>query len=281
MTADPTPNLEPGEGGLPRVVLASSEGGRAEVYLHGAHVTRWTTPDDRDVLYLSPRSRFGPGEAIRGGVPVIFPQFAEQGPLPKHGFARTAEWTLVESSTSHALLVLADTPETRAIWDFAFRAELRVELSDVLAMTLTIENTGDRTFEFTCALHSYFRVADIAQTEVRGLDAVRFRDKLTGESHIQLGDRLAFRGEMDRIYVNAPDTLRIRDLGANRTVTIQKHGFPDAVVWNPGREKARGISDLGEDQFPAFVCVEAACAGEPVRLEPDARWTGGQTISAG
>lgn len=288
MTADSYADIEPGEGGLPRVVLTSAEGGRAEVYLHGAHVARWVTPDvsqqpgriGGDVLYLSPRSRFAPGEAIRGGIPVIFPQFADQGPLPKHGFARTAEWTLAESSASHAVLVLTDTPETRAIWDFAFRAELRVELSADLAMTLAVENTGDRAFEFTCALHSYFRVSRVESVWIERLKGVRYRDKVDGGEKTERERQVCFHGETDRIYLDAPDQLRIVDGAAWESVAIRKHGFPDAVVWNPGAEKARGIGDLGEDQFAVFACVEAACAGEPVRLEPGARWQGGQTLTA-
>lgn len=279
MTADVANRPERGEGGLPRIVLTSPGGGRAEVYLHGAHVARWIPASGAaDVLFLSPRSRWAAGEAIRGGIPVIFPQFAEQGRLPKHGFARTEEWTLAESSPTHALLVLTDTPETRETWDHAFRAELRVEIGDALTMAFAVLNTGDRPFEFTCALHTYFRVSDIRQTDVRGLDAVRFHDKVTGERHVQLGDRLHFVRETDRIYVRTPHELRVRDLAERRTVVIRKRGFPDAVVWNPGPAKARGIGDLGENAQPRFVCVEAACAAEAVRLEPGERWEGGQVI---
>ena len=61
---------EPGRGGLPRVVLRADDGGRAEVYLHGAHVTSWTTPDGREQLYLSERAVFDGRAAIRGGVPL-------------------------------------------------------------------------------------------------------------------------------------------------------------------------------------------------------------------
>jgi len=288
MTEDSNPDVEPGEGGLPRIVLASPEGGRAEVYLHGAHVARWTIRDrpewtarsGGDVLYLSPRSRFGPGEAIRGGIPVIFPQFADQGPLPRHGFARTAEWTLAESSATHAVLALEDSAQTRKIWDFAFRVRLRVEVSDGLVMTLTVDNTGDRAFEFTCALHSYFHVSRVQSVWIDGLKGVRYRDKVSGGETVERERQVRFHGETDRVYLHAPDELRVVDGAAWQSVLVRKHGFADAVVWNPGAEKARGIGDLGEEAYPHFVCLEAACAGEAVRLEPGARWVGGQTIVA-
>ena len=82
-----------GRGGLDRVTLSSRDGARAEVYLQGAHVTSWRpATDDRERLFLSERSKYCPGGAIRGGIPVIFPQFAAEGPLPRHGFARTSRW---------------------------------------------------------------------------------------------------------------------------------------------------------------------------------------------
>src|SRR5258705_11634652 len=84
-----------GVGGLPLVKLRAADGATADVYLHGAHVTSWRpTPGDEERLFLSARSEFRPGTAIRGGIPVIFPQFAAEGPLVRHGFARTSEWRL-------------------------------------------------------------------------------------------------------------------------------------------------------------------------------------------
>src|SRR4051794_21115769 len=150
------------------VVLVSPSGGGAEVRLHGAHVVRWTDASGDELLYLSPRSRFGDGAAIRGGIPVIFPQFADLGPLPKHGFARTSEWALAERSADSAVLRLADSPATRAVWDHAFEADLRVEAGDALTVTLAIRNTGDAAFEFTAALHSYLRVGDVRRAAVLG-----------------------------------------------------------------------------------------------------------------
>ena len=48
-----------------------------------------------DLLYVSPVSVAGT-QAVRVGKPVLFPQFADRGPLKKHGFARDLPWQLVE-----------------------------------------------------------------------------------------------------------------------------------------------------------------------------------------
>jgi glucose-6-phosphate 1-epimerase len=59
-----------------------NNGATALVALHGAHVLSWIPADGRERLFLSERAKCGGGAAVRGGVPVIFPQFAERGPRP-------------------------------------------------------------------------------------------------------------------------------------------------------------------------------------------------------
>lgn len=282
--AEPSVTVGPGAGGLERAVLAHPEGGRVEVYLHGAHVTSWTDPSGDERLYLSPRTRFEAGAAIRGGIPVVFPQFADLGPLPKHGFARTAPWTLAGFGASpregaRVVLRLTDTPVTRAVWDHAFRADLTVTLTEVLHVSLVVTNTGAGPFEFTCALHTYFRVGDVRRAAVLGLKDVPYRDKVKGEDGVEKGDALYLRGETDRVYLGAPYVLRIRDGAEGRMTLLRKNGFSDAVVWNPWEEKAAAMDDLGADEFPHMLCVEAAQVGTPVRLDPGARWEGVQVLS--
>src|SRR3954447_8516059 len=74
-----------------------------EIYLQGAHVTGWQPAGERPVLFVSPKSAFAPGKAIRGGIPIIFPWFGPNRRAPQatqHGFGRTAPWHLESVETA-------------------------------------------------------------------------------------------------------------------------------------------------------------------------------------
>jgi glucose-6-phosphate 1-epimerase len=258
------------------------DGARAIVYPYGAHVASWSSADGVERLFVSERSAYRAGAAIRGGVPIIFPQFSTEGPLPRHGFARTRAWELASTSEGRATLVLRDDAETRAIWPHAFVATYDVVLTeDALTLALTVENldVADEPLHFTGALHTYLRVADVADVRIDGLRGVRLRDQVAGGAE-RVEDAAAVRidGEVDRIYLDVPDPLTVRD--GDRTLRVDASGFGDVVVWNPGAERARELSDLEPDGWRRFVCVEAAAVARPVTLAPAERWTGSQTLSS-
>jgi glucose-6-phosphate 1-epimerase len=275
-----------GAGGLPMVRLRATDGATADVYLHGAHVTSWRpAPGGEERLFLSDRSEFREGAAIRGGIPVIFPQFAAEGPLPRHGFARTTRWTLeaVERSGvggESARLSLADSPATRAVWPVAFRAGLSVEVGgDRLVIALSVENTGRSPLSFTGALHTYLRVRDVADTVVVGLQGVRYRES-SAPTVLRADDAEVLRatGELDRVYVDAPRSLTVRE--RDRTLGVTLAGFRDAVLWNPGAERAAVLADMEPSGERRMLCVEAAAVQRPIALAPGERWTGAQTLRA-
>ena len=152
--------------GQPALRLATASGARAVVALHGAQVLSWAPPGGEERLYLSPKAVFDGHSAVRGGIPVCFPQFADLGPLPAHGFARNRRWSLTteRSGKDFALagLTLADDEATRALWPYAFSAELSILIEDSrLDLELEITNTGDEAFEFTAALHTYLAVREV------------------------------------------------------------------------------------------------------------------------
>ena len=181
--------FEDAPGGLVRAVV-SSQAAEAEIYLQGAHVARWKPRRQRPVLFLSSKSLFTPGKAIRGGVPVIFPWFgprAEGKPGPAHGFARTTEWALEGTRLRNdgdveITLVLAPNDSARTFWDGEFALRFRVTLGSNLQMELEVQNNGKEPFIYEEALHTYLAVGDVRQVSVSGLEGTLYIDK-TDESN--------------------------------------------------------------------------------------------------
>ena len=268
--------------GLDALELIAPDGARAVVALHGAHVLSWTPAGAPEQLYLSPKSEFTAGQAIRGGVPVCFPQFAARGPLPKHGFARTRPWQLVSAEQGEhdalAVLRLTDDAATRLIWAHAFEAELSVRVSgQTLEIELACENRGEEDFNFTAALHSYFSVSHIDDVSVGGLAETNYIDSVTGQEQRQRVELLLPSGEFDRIYQGVQGELRLQD--AARRVLIAHQGFEDAVVWNPGRARCAQLPDMPADGYERMMCVEAATIMRPVLLKPGEGWSGLQVLT--
>src|SRR3984893_14110534 len=71
-----------GSGGLARVRITGALG-EGEMYLHGAHVTSWKPAGNDEVLFISTKSRWEEGQAIRGGIPICFRWFRGQGDEPQ------------------------------------------------------------------------------------------------------------------------------------------------------------------------------------------------------
>ncbi|WP_374592548.1 D-hexose-6-phosphate mutarotase [Aquabacterium sp.] len=274
--------------GQPALQLQSPDGAQAVVLLHGAHLVSWRPagPDRQpgdEQLYLSERAIYAEGQAVRGGVPVIFPQFEKRGPLPRHGLARTRHWEVAESrvGTDHAVAVLrlVDDDATKAHWPHAFEAELTVSISGPrLDIELAVINTDQAPLHFTAALHTYLRVADVNLVRLEGLSGLRYIDSTSGEEHLDFNQTLQVHGEVDRIYMRATQTLLLRDQG--RRVALESQGFDDVVVWNPGPEKCSAMPDMPPEGWREMLCVEAARITHPIDLPPGEEWAGRQSLLA-
>lgn len=261
---------------LPCIRL-THEGATVLVALHGAHVLSWTPADNRERLFLSERARFDGNSAIRGGVPVIFPQFSERGTGMRHGFARVLPWRFAGVENELAVFELRNDERT-AHWPHAFATRLRIGLTaTALELTLEVANTGDSAFDFTAALHTYLRVDAIEDAAVTGLQGCDYEDS-AGGGVLRREDKheVRFDGEVDRIYNDVVAPLTLTD-GAHE-LAIEQDGFADTVVWNPGAALAAGIGDLAPGDYRRFVCVEAAQVRQPVVLAPGERWSGTQML---
>lgn len=269
--------------GRPCLRLTAADAARADVSLHGAQVTSWQPTPGRERLYVSPRASSAPGKAIRGGIPVIFPQFAGRGAMIKHGFARLLDWQFrgIEHDIAPgpaAVFELRDGLATHAHWPSRFQARLHVALTpSCIEVGLEIHNHHDASIAFTAALHTYLRVDELMDASLHGLEAAPYLDSARGEAHMQAtGDAVRFGAETDRIYPEAVAALTLRD--GSGAVQITAHSFRDTVVWNPGPELAASTTDLGAGEHRHFVCVESGTVVEPVVLAPGDRWLGIQRL---
>lgn len=266
--------------GQPCIRLSAPHGDTALVALHGAQVLSWIA-GGRERLYLSPTAVFDGQSAIRGGIPLCFPQFNQRGPLPKHGFARNLAWRAdgVQAGADAARLALhlGDDARTRAWWPQAFAARLDVTLAEgQLQVECSVRNTGTEAWDFTIALHSYLRVADIAHARVQGLEGCARWDAVADVHGTQLDD-VNFSGEYDSVFAAASAPLQLHD-GAHRLEIAQSPSMGQTVVWNPGAALCARLPDLPADGYAQMLCIEAAQINEPVSLVPGERWQAWQRL---
>lgn len=216
-----TVTREIGLNGLPKIVLHhKSSGASADVYLWGATLTSYKTSPEREMLFVSKEAVFDGKKAIRGGVPLVFPQFGQpKKEMSQHGFARTSTWDVTEMladdevvrvregngqnislflaplhvikmSPSQAVLHLSDSAATRALWPFPFLLSYTLSLTaKALTTTLRIHNTGTKPFEAQALLHTYLRVRDITKVGVHGFHGSHYIDKVDSSVDLPIDKR--------------------------------------------------------------------------------------------
>jgi glucose-6-phosphate 1-epimerase len=267
-------HVAPGAGGLSRVRVESplAEG---DMYFHGGQVMSFKPAGGDEVLFVSRQARWEAGRPIRGGAPVCFPWFGphrSNPQAPAHGFVRTRMWQLesIEERTDGVVVSMSTESdhESRQMWPSSFRLVHRVTFGRTLTMELIVTNTGGEALRFEEALHTYYRVGSIERTQVLGLEGAQYLDTLfkPWEQKSQQG-AVGFSGETDRIYLDPRPSLAIED--DVRRITLTTTHANAAVVWNPWVEKAHALQDLGDDEWPRFVCVET-CNVERRSVDLDA-----------
>jgi len=251
--------------------LVDEEYCRARIARHGGHVMEWLPKGQTEpVLYLSPDAVYKEGKAIRGGVPICWPWFnahPSDPEKPSHGFARDRFWTVSDVSEHRddvfLELSLSDNEETRALWPHGFELKVGITMGESLEINLTAKNLSDEPVQVTGALHTYFVVGDIDQTHFSGLEAGAFLDTAGGKSEEVVAGSTLIREEIDRIY-HASGEIRIHDAALKRVIKITSKGSNSTVVWNPWIEKSKTMSDLPDEAYKNFLCVETANAGKDI-----------------
>ena len=251
-------NLEELAPGYP-VVTVNHSTCKAQVALHGAHVISWCPTGHEEVLYLSPDAVYREGKAIRGGIPICWPWFnahPSDPDLPSHGLVRNQFWEL-ESTDADDEGVVAKLRRTTEHWTVV----VAIRMASSLEVAIESTNLGDDQLLVSGALHSYFRVGDVRQITIKGLEDAAYLDTVGQHTNRHQTGVIEIDREVDRYY-DSSAAVRLEDPLKERTILIDKENSPSTVVWNPWIEKAAALGDLPNEDYLAFACVEAAITND-------------------
>lgn len=250
------------------IISLSNSLAECKISLWGGNILSYRPKTEQhDVFWLGERNKFDGIQAIRGGIPVCWPRFAEEklnNNLPRHGFARLSDWVLehieVDEKQMEAELSLPSCEK----FGLNVAAKLFIKVTDRLECCLETLNAGDDDFKFSEALHAYFNVGSVDDIKIKGLSCYQYKSSLDGHIYNQNGN-LQIEGEFDAAFLGHQGNVEIEDPVLKRAILIEKSGSNTTVVWNPGKD----LAEMSEGQYKKFVCVEPANQGDAfVTLKP-------------
>ena len=265
-----------GKGGF-SLIEVNNEFAKATISLYAGQILSFQPHNQQELMFYSSQAYHQVGKAIKGGTPICWPWF---GPDPEgkgrsnHGFVRDRWWQMREAvsnqdGSTSIVMGLTDTPETREIWDYSFDLAIAITIGTSLTIELITRNTGDKAFDLTQALHTYFKIGDIDQVQVLGLEDTAYLDKVDGGKNKPQTGVVTFDGECDRIYLDVSSQLIVEDSALKRQIKVTAANSNTAIVWNPGATAAAKMADLGDLDYQNFVCVETAnAANEIIKVSP-------------
>lgn len=270
--------------GLTKIII-NNEFSEAEIYLHGGHLTHFKPKGKEQLIFDGRESRVTPPKSVHAGIPVCWPWFGPH-PLdntkPQHGFARDMLWQIKSTKTlyngTEVVLSLTEDEKSLALWPNAFTLELTFTIGKNLTIDLKTYNSGDRPFNITQALHTYFYVGSVEAIEINGVVDTPFVDYTDSNKLKFENSPLHIAGEVNRVYIPTAATCTIDDPELERKIIIEKEHSHSTTIWNPWKES--GIHDLPGDDYKKFVCIETTNALEDAKiLEPGESYNLVQIIS--
>jgi glucose-6-phosphate 1-epimerase len=236
-----------------------------------------------DLLYEAPISLHKALQPRRGGVPVLFPQFNLSGSFDKHGFARVMPWRLIrddieldsnKTPVGHWVAELEATPESVAqyasaastVWVHHARLSLQATFTaSAMKIMLMVINTGSTTFQFTGGLHPYFKW-EHEQALIPELGITLNRDDMLR----------AGQGFEKCLQAPAVLTMQMNTGMEQKTLTIERYGFHEWMLWNPGPKHT--LTDIEADDWRRFICLEPISVNTPHVLAPGQQFSGGFSV---
>ena len=262
--------VKEGKGGIPVIEIKNRQAS-AIISLQGVHLLSWIPQGKKEVMWLSADAQYARGKSIRGGIPVCWPWFGASeinAVYPAHGFARTVIWqlcktkqlTVDETQVTFRLETqkISGDKNIQKMWPYNTILEYTVTIGKKLCLELTTYNNSAETINISEALHTYFNVDDVSESSVYGLEGKIYLDKPDKFKRKKQIGPITINEEVDRVYLHTVDDVVIEN--KNRKIIIKKRGSQSTIVWNPWKETAEKMADLGKEGYLKMLCVESANA---------------------
>lgn len=195
-----------------------------------------------------------------GRAPVLFPIVGRAvagtvavgdhtAPMPQHGFARRSAFALEEHNATSCRHVLRDTPESRAVYPFAFALHITHRLEGpTLHVEAEVHNMDTHAMPFGLGFHPAFRwplpqtkeaphhvtLRSGGSPDMRGLsDGLLRPEPLNGpfvQGDLEIHEELFANGAL--VFPNGADNLRYGPL-AGPCLAFAFQNLPDLALWRP------------------------------------------------
>ena len=241
-------------------ITLSNKLAECKISLWGGNIVSYRPKlEEQDVFWLGELNKFDNIQAIRGGIPVCWPRFAEEKLndfFPRHGFARLSNWKVesVDVNNEKIEVVLSLLPDIK--YNVDVEARLFIQVTDRLECRLETINNSNKEFKFGEALHAYFNVGNRDNVIIKGLKGYQYRSSLDGKIY-DLDKELQITGEFDAAFMKHTGSVEIIDPVLKRVIILNKKGSKTTVVWNPNKD----LAEMSEGQYKKFICVEPANMG--------------------
>ena len=242
--------------GCVRLVSGS---GQAVVSLDGGRVLSWKDAGSRELFFMPEKPWSAGGDWSHGGTSVCWPWFGRKGERQHliHGFARNRRFSLrgrrAVAGGESVTLGLRVSKDENPHFPYDADLELSVSLTDRLSLRLKTTNTGDRPFEITEGLQSYFPVSDYGKIVFRGVEK----------------DDFPLVDGMDKAFARPEGHFGFADGGTGRGFRLCATGNTGLVVWTPGTVEPAN-RNLAKDDCPRFIVMgpSSRAAEGAVSLKP-------------
>ena len=194
-----------------------------------------------------------------GGFPVLFPicgslkddRYAVDGRtlfMPGHGFARNYPWKVLQTEEGVAggvILELSDDDESRKIYPFPFRFQIKYQLNgNELKVSTRVTNCGNHEMPFYIGYHPFFRVKNKKALRF-GIDADSYFDYNEGKTKEYRGS-VDFERPVDFIFNLRPSKeyrYEMEDVSDGKRISFRaSEDYKHMVMWT--------------EEGSGFLCVE-------------------------